>query len=280
MDAEQLHLHAEHENSHWWFLGRRAILRRIVGELLSARRQGHIVDVGCGTGGNIGAFAGEYGAAGIDLSETAIALARERFPGVDFWSGPLTEAPAHFFEQADLVLLTDVLEHTPDDYLFLSTLLSRVRTGTAVVITVPANASLWSSHDVALEHYRRYTVDRLTRLWAGLPVDARLVSHYNSRLYWPIRTARGFSRLLGRGLGARGTDLRRPPALVNRLLSRLFAGEGVRLTRALTGQRGRGFANGVSIIAVLETTSDGIVPRHRPPDAAPDMHDPKAGDSA
>jgi SAM-dependent methyltransferase len=273
VDAAQLELHAAHEDRHWWFVGRRRILRRIVEALLPPGRDGRILDVGCGTGGNLGAFADAYGTAGIDLSEAAVALARARFPRIEFWGGPLEQAPEALFAQADLVLLTDVLEHTPDDHLFLSTLLTRLRTGARVIVTVPAHRHLWSSHDVALEHYRRYDREQLARVWTGLAVGVPLLSYYNSRLYWPIRLVRAVARRLGRGFGRQGTDLRLPPVLLNSLLTRVFGGEAARLAGVLANGL-RPFRRGVSLFAVLEKTG-AIAPRHRPPDAPPDLHDPR-----
>ena len=52
----------------------------------------------------------------------------------------------------------DVIEHVPDDVEFLSDLCQRfLSRGGQLLCTVPAWPSLFSNHDVALKHFRRYT---------------------------------------------------------------------------------------------------------------------------
>lgn len=62
-------------------------------------------------------------------------------------------------EYASMILLLDVIEHIEDDIGFLQHLKasSAVADATELVITVPAFQRLFSSHDVFLDHYRRYT---------------------------------------------------------------------------------------------------------------------------
>lgn len=69
-------------------------------------------------------------------------------------------------------LLTDVLEHIEYDEKFLSEVVSNADQGSVFVITVPAMMSLWSSHDVYLKHFKRYTKSELCSLvkLAGLEV--------------------------------------------------------------------------------------------------------------
>lgn len=271
MDDQQFELHAEMEDRHWWFLGRRHILSTLVRRLLPAGADKLVVDVGCGTGGNIGALAGDYATLGIDTSAAAIELARRRFPRTRFWCGELGEAPGELDAGADLYLLMDVMEHVADDFLFLSTTLSRCRAGCHVLITVPAEPRLWSSHDLALGHFRRYAATRLRQVWEGLPVDVRLLSHFNTRLYPPIRVIRWVNRRLGRSAGRLGTDLRLPPAPLNRALARVFAGEAKALVRRLDGERSGAYRVGASLVAVLRVREAGISPRGKPADLPADQ---------
>jgi hypothetical protein len=75
-----------------------------------------------------------------------------------------TEGPAvHYVSdpagvEADVMLLLDVLEHVEDDTAFLSELVAEnLRADGRVLITVPAHQRLFSAHDVALQHHRRYS---------------------------------------------------------------------------------------------------------------------------
>lgn len=57
----------------------------------------------------------------------------------------------------DVLTLLDVLEHVEDDAGLLASLIEAVRPGGYVLISVPAWPMLFSRHDAALLHFRRYT---------------------------------------------------------------------------------------------------------------------------
>src|SRR5690606_11985257 len=109
MKAEQFQLHAEIELRHWWFRGRRRIMRRLVDRALSDRSKTcpTVIDVGCGTGANIAALADDYRCVGIDTSADAIQWAARRFPAVDFRQGFAPDDLEDYFASADLVMLMD-----------------------------------------------------------------------------------------------------------------------------------------------------------------------------
>ena len=157
----------------------------------SPRRSACIADIGCGTGGNIGSLDDDYRCIGIDRSEEAIELARGRFPGVRFICDDAVNGFSRIASQANMVLLTDVLEHFADDAGMLARLIKIARPGTYFLLAVPADPVLWSHHDEAHGHYRRYDRRHLERLWLGQPVRPMLVSYFNARLYPLVRLVRG-----------------------------------------------------------------------------------------
>lgn len=271
MQTEQFRLHAHIEDRHWWFVARRGIVRRLARRLLPPSRQTLVVDVGCGTGANVAALADDYRCVGIDASAEAIELARQRFPAVEFLLGRAPEDLACVMPEARLVLLMDVLEHVADDFELLSRLLAAVRPGGLVLLTVPADESLWGKHDESFGHYRRYERTRLERLWSGLPVTTRLVSYFSARTYPIIRAVRWWNRVRGRAAGQAGTDFWLPTPWVNRLLTGFFAGEGDVLEGLLSGRRGRGYGAGSSLVAILERREGGLAVRGRPSDVPPDQ---------
>jgi ubiquinone/menaquinone biosynthesis C-methylase UbiE len=57
----------------------------------------------------------------------------------------------------DIVTAMDVIEHIPDDKAALREISRILKPGGYLLATVPAFQSLWSDHDVALHHFRRYT---------------------------------------------------------------------------------------------------------------------------
>jgi SAM-dependent methyltransferase len=272
MQSAQFELHAKIEERHWWFLGRRDILRAIVHEALPpGTPRALVVDVGCGTGANLAALADDYDCLGIDTSSDAIALARQRFPNVRFLEGQAPDDLGGAAGRAKLFLLTDVMEHVPDDFELLSRLLGAASPGAFFLVTVPADMALWSAHDESFGHYRRYTAGRFARTWEGLPIETRLLSHFNSRLYPVVRAVRSWNRRREKACGVAGTDFRLPSAPVNWALRRLFAGESRALLRQLRRRSAvPAYRRGVSLIALLERKPGPICVRTKPDDIEPD----------
>jgi SAM-dependent methyltransferase len=280
MQSEQFQLHAAVEDSHWWFVGRRRIMEDLVRQVLVADTSSLIVDVGCGTGANLAALSGDYDCLGIDSSAEAIELARRRFPGRRFLCGRGLAELAGAVRNARLVLLMDVLEHVPDDFAFLSGLLAASTPGTNFLVTVPANPSCWSAHDENNGHYRRYDLTRFQRLWAGLPVTTRLLSHFNARLYTIATLMRSWSRWRGRATGRAGTDVSLPIRPLNTVLREIFAGESRVLVELLRrGDRRRGgdrdaYPAGLSLVALLRRNAGEFRVRRRPDDVGEDQFVP------
>lgn len=64
----------------------------------------------------------------------------------------------------DWLLLMDVAEHVPDDRAFMRDVLSSVAPGATVLFSVPAWPALYTDHDEALRHHRRYRPDEAKKL--------------------------------------------------------------------------------------------------------------------
>lgn len=239
------------EARHWWFQARREIIGQLVGALVPANGRHTLVEVGCGTGANVAFFASRYRCVGMDPAEEAIARARDTYPHLTFVRGEAPRELPEWARAADVFLLLDVLEHVSDDAHLLAELVAEARTGTRFVVTVPANPSLWTTHDEAHGHVRRYERRDLERLLAPLPVEIRLLSHFNSRLYPALWAARRFERLIGAAVGPGGTDLWLPPKPLNRLLRGVFRGEADRLLEALRREDGSGYRRGLSLLGIF-----------------------------
>jgi hypothetical protein len=158
----------------------------------------------------------------------------------------------------------------------LSELLAAAQPGAYFLLTVPADLALWSEHDRAFGHYRRYDRKRFQQLWKGLAVREVFTSHYNSRLYPLVKLARQWSRLRGRTAGVAGTDFAMPGHATNALLSQCFAGERHRLVRLALGESTCEYRRGVSLMALLRREAGPLVARVKPVDVAADHYDPAA----
>lgn len=245
MQREQFVAHAALEDRHWWFTGRREILRALLHAVARPGQGIPVLDIGCGTGGNSGALANEYDVMGTDPSADGIEFARARFPIVQFAE---TSDPgagrAHLTKQGGgVVLLTDVLEHVEHDHALLQQAIAVVPAGGHLILTVPADPALWSKHDTDFGHFRRYQLADFRDLWRDAPVAQRLLSHFNARLRPVIAAVR---RIAPKG----SNNLNVPVGPLNGVLHRTFAGEARALVAAIdTGTAP--FRRGVSLVAVL-----------------------------
>ncbi len=277
MRVEQFKQLAELEESHWWLTGRRRIVASVVDLLGHATRRQRLVEIGCGTGANLSAFADRFDCVGVDTSPEAVRLAARRFPGLRFVCGTAPQETASLVGDADVVLLLDVLEHVADDFGFLASILRSMPVGAHLVVAVPADMELWSNHDVNLEHFRRYDRRRLERVWEGLPVTCRLCTPFNTRLLPAIRWIRHRNRRRGTTFGNAGTDLREMPGPMNWILHRIFAGESKRVVDCFRTGNGAPGKKGASLLAVLRREAGDICIRRPVGEVPADPYNPSVG---
>lgn len=175
-----------------------------------------ILELGCGSGNVLAAFSGLGEVVGMEPHPDLIAAGRAA--GLDVRPGTLPHDLVVPEGWADLVLVLDVLEHLDDEAGALRTAWRALRPGGRLVVTVPAFAWLWSAHDVALGHRRRYRAGTLRAVVAEAGFSVEHVSYFNTLLFPAVVLARSWKRLRG----DRSHDLRRPRPALNRLLAFAF----------------------------------------------------------
>ncbi|RYX81532.1 class I SAM-dependent methyltransferase [bacterium] len=169
------------ETDYWWFVGRRRIVQTLLEHTIPhlPSPEPRLVDLGCGTGANLPMLRESVGAngsvVGLDFSPLALRFARQHLhdlSGLALSQGDAMQLPLRD-ECADCVTMLDVLEHLSDDNKALREVARILKPGGAIILTVPAYGHLWSAHDEALHHFRRYEKYQLrARLReAGLKVD-------------------------------------------------------------------------------------------------------------
>jgi len=144
------------EDRYWWFVGRR---RLAVGLAAKYGAKGLALDIGCGTGAATLALSDLCEVTGADMSSEALEFARSRGCARQV----LADGQALPFRSGsfDVVMGLDVYEHIPDDVRAFEETFRVLKAGGHLVMSVPAFKFLWSPHDVALMHHRRYTAREL-----------------------------------------------------------------------------------------------------------------------
>ena len=71
------------ENIHWWFLARKNIISSVLGKILP-KRNNLILDIGCGTGGNLGMLSTFGNVTGLEMDEDAAMAVKTVGKAVEF----------------------------------------------------------------------------------------------------------------------------------------------------------------------------------------------------
>jgi ubiquinone/menaquinone biosynthesis C-methylase UbiE len=182
----------EYDEQHWWYVGRRRVLHAVL-EQLTLPAGAQVLDAGCGSGRTMDDLAAYGEVHGFDLNPLGAEHARGR-GHADVRVARVEEMPwddASF----DLVTCLDVIEHTPDDVASLRELRRVTRPGGWLVVTVPAYQFLWSSHDVANEHYRRYRRRQLAQAARAAGWEVGKWTYFNSVLFFPGAAVRMLERV-------------------------------------------------------------------------------------
>jgi SAM-dependent methyltransferase len=230
------------EDRHWWYRGRRRVLHGVIGRLALAP-EARILDAGCGSGRNMVELARYGSVTGIELSEVAVAAARERGVG-EVVAGSLSELP--FADDSfDMAVCLDVIEHLDDDRGALRELRRVIAPGGVLLVTVPAYQWLWSSHDEVNQHRRRYRRSTLLEAAAAAGWHPERTTYFNSVLL-PIAIVMRVLERMRRGEPESSLDLWIPPSPLNEILQ-----QPMNLEAAVIGRNGHSIPAGLSLLAVL-----------------------------
>jgi SAM-dependent methyltransferase len=209
----------EFENYHWWFVARRHLIVYLIKSLKIQFPT--ILDVGTGTGGNLMMFSKLGKSFGIDACDQAIELCNKRE------LENVIQCPIERIEYEDrtfdIITCLDVLEHLPDTVGALLELKRILRDDGKIIITVPAFKILWSQHDEALCHFRRYERSSLSDDLREVGLKIEKMSYFFFASFFVVAPIRIMRRFLISKQGKIHSDTTTlPPKLLNEFLKLLF----------------------------------------------------------
>ncbi|MEU3570939.1 class I SAM-dependent methyltransferase [Kitasatospora sp. NPDC036755] len=221
MEGHEVRKLAELEDRHWWYKERRALLAR---ELAKFSKAGVALDIGAAGGGNTRVLrAHGWQPVAVEYGEEGAQVARDRGLAVmraDARKLPVADGAV------DLVVAFDVLEHIEEDDEAMAEIHRVLRPGGVALIAVPCDMKLWSAHDVAVGHVRRYTRDTLREVILDSGFTMETLDSWNVLL----RPAAAWRRRK-----STGSDLDDVPPLVNTALSAVIAAERYLPVQGLPG---------------------------------------------
>lgn len=210
---------------YFWFKAKRKLVEVLLRKLDGGGRL-RILNVGAGVGDDVPMIA-QFGEVSVlDSDAGSLELISSRLVA-DKKLGDvcrLEYADGSF----DVVLALDVLEHVENDRLALSEIHRVLKRGGMFIFTVPAIAGLFSAHDRALSHFRRYDKVALEHL---LKDFSRVeIGYWVFSLFLPVAAV----RLLRRNSAGAGVDHVRLPRPVNAALYALLSAENWLIRRGVS----------------------------------------------
>jgi SAM-dependent methyltransferase len=228
------------EQAHWWYQGTRSIYRALLRRHASSPC-GRVLDLGCGTGGNLSLLSGWGPVTGLEPWRPGLMLQPSN--AANLVQGTAETLP--FRDDAfGLVAMLGVIEHVNDDVGMLREARRVCRPGGIILLLTSAFMFLWSQHDEANRHVRRYTARELREKAQGVGLQMCYSSYLNFFLFPVAASVRLFQRLSPRR-GEPHLDMFPVPEPFNTALAGLLALEG----RLMQWVR---LPLGVSLVAVLE----------------------------
>ncbi|MDD5175819.1 MAG: methyltransferase domain-containing protein [Sterolibacterium sp.] len=213
---------AETESRHWWFSGRRAILSSTIASLNLPHNPG-ILEVGCGTGGNIEMLDKFGRVSALEMDDAARSIAATKTNNChDIRAGYCPDKIPFTRQKFDLICMFDVLEHIEQDTETLLVIKNLLEKNGRILMTVPAYQWLYGAHDEFLHHKRRYSALQLRKKIAAAGLRPVKISYFNTILFPLAVIVRLRDKLLGNPLA---TGTRIPAAFINNLFSALFSAE-------------------------------------------------------
>ena len=195
MEPKYFNDYSMFETKHWWFIGRRRILKCLLLRFLK-KKTTNFLDIGCGTGKWIKKWAEKQAVFGVDMY---LPILKEcKSSGLKRVTQGVLQCMPLKNDSFGCITLLDVLEHIDDEDLALEEVKRVAKPDAIVMLTVPAFSFLWGSQDLVSHHKRRYTVKDIISLMQKHGFAVMKVSCFNTILFPIIFVIRTY-RLMKRG---------------------------------------------------------------------------------
>lgn len=210
------------EDRHWWFMGRRQIISTTLTSLQLPENP-KILEIGCGTGGNLEMLSQFGTISAMDMNQYAIGIASTKIDDSNNLKQGHCPDKIPFKENSfDLICLFDVLEHIDNDVDTLVAIKALLKVNGKIVITVPSYQWMFGAHDKFLHHKRRYSKSQLKKSIHSSGLNISRLTYFNTFLL-PIAMIVRLKEKVFKNSTNFGNKV--PHPIVNWLLTKIFMSE-------------------------------------------------------
>lgn len=195
MERQFLNEYYQLERKHWWFQVREQIIVEQLERMYSSTHTLKILNVGAATGRSSEILQPFGTVDSLEYDYPSFEFCRDVLK-MNIKHGSILELP-YENEEFDLVCAFDVVEHVDDDKSAVKELFRVCKPGGHILVTVPAFMSLWSTHDIVNQHFRRYTKQSILSLFSqneGVKIRS---TYFNFLMFLPVWMIRRLQFLIG-----------------------------------------------------------------------------------
>lgn len=179
--------------THCWYTARRELLKQELRRLASPHDHLRILDIASACGDSLGVCSGYGKSFGIDLSWNAIKYCKQKN------LSRIIQGNAHNLpfksDSFDVVIALDVFEHFEDDIASMVEIQRVLRRGGKLIFNVPAFMFLFSYHDWAFHHLRRYKAEELIIKFEQAKLQIKYLTYWSCFIFPVVVIMRKFFSL-------------------------------------------------------------------------------------
>ncbi len=199
------------DTTSWWWISRRKLLGKAVGQTLTGGREARVLDLGCTAELE---FADGSLLRAVNVHSALPTLAFHQMQGRQALICSSLEELSFASNSFDAAVAGDILQTVPDDLAVLREMKRVLRDGGTLCLTVPAYATLWGEQDEIRGHRRRYTASELRRKLNNSGFEVTRVSYLVASGFLPA-----FIERIGKNIFTRSIDRYRQTARQSRSLN-------------------------------------------------------------